>query len=154
MKDAMNTVFGKSLETEAAEDVSKLSQNEWLSDFSLHSCIKSLIPNQSQTHYSILYPIPVNILSEIFKTESNVFLKVKEQNHNCIVPLNTGCHWATLLFMGKQKSIYYIDIEVYLDSFGNGPNKKTVDLLNINFFGWGKHHNKIKLQYDSYQCGI
>ena len=50
--------------------------------------------------------------------------------------------------MGNTKKIYY------LDSFGNPPRERILNLVNKRFFCWETHYSQIKLQYDSYQCGV
>ena len=53
-----------------------------------------------------------------------------------------------LFFLGNIKKIYT------LDSFGNPPSKRILNLVNKRFFCWETHYSQIKLQYDSYQCGV
>ena len=111
-------------------------------------CIKSVTPSQSGDQYSIMYPMPFEVLAEIFNFECRAFQKVADKKHNCIVPLNTGGHWVVLFFLGNRKKIYY------LDSFGNRPGERILNLFNKCFFCWETHYSQIKLQYDSYQCGV
>ena len=107
-------------------------EREWLTDFALHSCIKSVTPSQSGDQYSIVYPMPFEVLAEIFNSESRAFQKVADEKYNCIVPLNTGGHWVVLFFLGNTKKIYY------LDSFGNPPRERILN-LSINASFAGKH---------------
>ena len=105
-------------------------EREWLTDFALHSCIKSVTPSQSGDQYSIVYPMPFEVLAEIFNSESRAFQKVADEKYNCIVPLNTGGHWVVLFFLGNTKKIYY------LDSFGNPPRKDNlISPINVSFAG-------------------
>ena len=92
VKDAFKTLFGKILEHENCNNVFSLGERKWLTDFALHCCIKSVIPLQSRNQYSIMNPMPVEVLVEILNCESKVFQKVADEKHNCIVPLNTGGH--------------------------------------------------------------
>ena len=62
--------------------------------------------------------------------------------------MNAGGHWVVLFFLGNTKKIYY------LDSFGNPPSERILNLVNKRFFCWESHYSQIKLQYDSYQCGV
>ena len=97
---------------------------------------------------SVIYPLTVEVLAEIINSKSRVFNKVDSKTHICIVPLNTGSHWVTLFFMGLEKKIYY------LGSFENPPNDRLLNLVNKRFLFWPTQHNGIKLQHDSYQCGV
>ena len=98
--------------------------------------------------FSVMYPLTVDVLTEIINSKSRIFNKVDSEAHNCIVPLNTGSHWVTLFFLGLEKRIYY------LDSFGNPPNDRLLNIVNKRFLFWPTQHNGIKLQHDSYQCGV
>ena len=42
--------------------------------------------------YHIMYLMPVEVLDEIFNSESRAFQKVADEKHNYIVPLNKGGH--------------------------------------------------------------
>ena len=101
-------------------------------------CIKSVTPSQSGDQYSIMYPMPFEVLAEIFNSESRAFQKVADEKQNCIVPLNTGGNWVVLFFLGNTKKIYY------LDSFGNPPSERIVNLVNKRFFCWETHHSQTK----------
>ena len=92
--------------------------------------------------------MPFEVLAEIFNSESRAFQKVADEKHNCIVPLNRGGHWVVLFFLGNTKKVYYFD------SFGNPPSERILHLVNKRFFCWETHYSQIKLQYDSYQCGV
>ena len=98
--------------------------------------------------FSIMYPLTVDVLAKIINSKSGVFNKVDSEAHSCIVPLNTGNHWVTLFFLSLEKRIYY------LDSLGNPPNDRLVNIVNERFLFWPTQHSSIKLQYDSYQCGV
>ena len=95
-----------------------------------------------------MYLIPLEVLAEIFNSESRAFQKVADEKHNCIVPLNTRGHWVVLFFLGNTNKIYY------LDSFENLPGERILNLVNKRFFSREIHCSQIKLQYDSYQCGV
>ena len=95
-----------------------------------------------------MYLIPLEVLAEIFNSESRAFQKVADEKHNCIVPLNTRGHWVVLFSLGNTNKIYY------LDSFQNLPGERILNLVNKRFFSWEIHCSQIKLQYDSYQCGV
>ena len=73
VKDAIKTLFGKILEHENYNNVFSLGAKEWLTDFALHCCIKSVTPSQSGDQHSIMYPMPVEVLAEIFNFESKAF---------------------------------------------------------------------------------
>ena len=89
--------------------------------------------------------MPIEVLAEIFNSESKAFQKVAEEKHNCIVPLNTVEHWVVLFFLGNIKKIPLIRLEILL--------VKEYLILSINVSFAGKHIT-VKLQYDSYQCGV
>ena len=42
--------------------------------------------------YHIMYLMPIEVLAEIFNSESRAFQKVADEKHNYIVPLNKGGH--------------------------------------------------------------
>ena len=79
VKDAIKTLLGKILEPENRDNVFSLGEREWLTDFALHSCIKSVTPSQSGDQYSIMYPMPFEVLAEIFNSESRAFQKVADE---------------------------------------------------------------------------
>ena len=83
-----------------------LGEREWLNDFSLHCCIKSVTPLQSRDQYSLMYPITVEVLPKIFNSESEAFQKDPDEKHYYAVPLNTGRHGVALFFLGNTKKIY------------------------------------------------
>ena len=101
-KDAIKTLFEKIREPENCNNVFSLGEREWLTDFALHCYIKSVTPSQSGDQCSIMYTMPVEVLGEIFNSESKAFQKVADEKHNCVIPLNTGGHWV-VLFFGKHK---------------------------------------------------
>ena len=80
VKDAIKTLFGKILKPENCNNVFSLGEREWQTDFALYRCIKSVIPSQSGDQYSVMYPMPVEVLAEIFNSESRAFQKVLTKN--------------------------------------------------------------------------
>ena len=98
--------------------------------------------------YSVMHPLTVDAFAEIINSKSRVFNKVDSEAHNSMARLTTGSHWVMLFFLGLENKI------CYLDSFGNPPNDKLLNLVNKRFLLWPTQHNGIKLQHDSYQCGV
>ena len=80
VKGAIKTLFGKILKPENCNNVFSLGEREWQTDFALHRCIKSVIPSQSGDQYSIMYPMPAEVLAGIFNSESRAFQKVLTKN--------------------------------------------------------------------------
>ena len=107
--------------------------------------------SNKNTNYRRIFcfvPITVDVLHTILNTKSKVFEKVLQMSHNCIVPLNTGSHWVVLFFCGIEQQVYY------LNSFGNPPNKSILNIVNKKCPFWKTQYNQMKVQFDSYQCGV
>ena len=51
VKDCIKTLFGKILEPENCNNIFSLDEREWLNDFALHCCIKSVSHSQSGDQY-------------------------------------------------------------------------------------------------------
>ena len=136
--------------TEQDHEESVFAEKEWLTDSQLHRCIKSVVRSEKNETYSMFYPLPTAVLIQIMREKSSktILPDVLNKECNCIVPLNVGLHWVTVMFHGKSKKIYY------MDSLGNAPDKLFISEVKTYFHGWPIIHNTIKIQYDSYQCGI
>ena len=149
IREAIKFIFGyipKAVNSDEDEKFT-IGEKDWFTDFTLHTFINAMI-SHNRDLFSVMYPLTVDVLTEIINSKSRIFNKVGSEAHNCIVPLNTGSHWVTLFFLGLEKRIYY------LDSFGNPPNDRLLNIVNKRFLFWPTQHNDIKLQHDSYQCGV
>ena len=122
----------KTVRLRTCNNVFSLGEREWLTDFALYSYIKSLTPSQSGDQCSVMYSMPFEVLAEIFNSESRAFQKVADKKHNYMVRLTTWGPWAVLFLLGNTKKIYY------LDSFGNPPRERILN-LSINASFAGKH---------------
>ena len=152
-KTALKSYFATSEQpsyhTTSDNPIISIKEKEWLSDFQINNCVSTIqLQFSDTTNYSIMYPLPTTILLEILNTNSRIFDKVCNNSHHCIIPLNVGAHWVAMLLDGSSKSIYYID------SFGNCANHVIITSLNQRFHGWRFEYSNIKLQFDSFQCGI
>ena len=149
IRDAIKAIFGHIPKAANSDEDQKftIGEKEWFTDFTLYTFINTMISHKRDL-CSVMYPLTVDVLAEIINSKSRVLNKVDSEAHNCIVPLNTGNHWVTLFILGLEKKMYY------LDSFSNPPNDRLLNLVNKRFLFWPTRHNGIKLQHDSYQCGV
>ena len=144
IREAIKSIFGyipKAVNSDEDEKFT-IGEKDWFTDFTLHTFINAMI-SHNRDLFSVMYPLTVDVLTEIINSKSRIFNKVDSEAHNCIVPLNTGSHWVTLFFLGLEKRIYY------LDSFGNPPNDRLLNIVNKRFLFWPTRHNDIKLQHHS-----
>ena len=151
IKNAIKDTFhAKVLENTKVPQENKiaLGEKEWCTNYILHESIKAQIKTQTTDAYSVLYPLTVDVLHTILNTKSKVFEKVLQMSHNCIVPLNTGSHWVVLFFCGIEQQVFY------LDSFGNPPIERILNIVNKKCLLWKTQYHQMKVQFDSYQCGV
>ena len=120
---------------------------EHLSDAELAICLHTLSIESSKCQ--MLYPMPLRCLVELLRRpNSKVLKKIITKHISCIIPLNIGQDWVTILINGKTKTIHYID------SLGNGLPNDLKDQLQCRFISWSIKDEKIRLQAHSYQCGV
>ena len=116
IKNAIKELIGNFSKQSSEDEIVTIGEKEWYSDFILHRCINVQIPSQTTDTYSVLNPMPVDVLDRLLNLNKGKFEKVLQKSHNYIVPLNIGGnHWVTLFFCGFEQKVYY------LDSFGNPP---------------------------------
>ena len=118
---------------------------EWLSDF--HSCTEFL-KSTRKLNISVMYPMPVATLYIIFSSKTKTLEEVIHREKHCVIPININAHWAVLYLDGNRNQAYY------LDSYGNKPNDQLVRKVQQKFANWTILCNSVKLQNDSYQCGV
>ena len=87
-----------------------------------------------------MYPMPLEILAEIFNSESKAFQKVADEKHNCIAPLNSGGHSVVLFSRETQrKYITLIRLEI------TQVKEYLISSINVSFTGI---HITTKLSYN------
>ena len=120
---------------------------ERLSDFHIHSCTEFL-KSTRKLNISVMYPMLVATLYTIFSSKTKTLEEVIHREKHCVIPININAHWAVLYLDGNRNQAYY------LGSYGNKPNDQLVRNVQQKFANWTVLCNLVKLQNDSYQCGV
>ena len=95
-----------------------------------------------------MYPMPVATLYTIFSSKGKILEEVIHREKHCVIPIDINAHWAVLYLDGNRNQAYY------LDSYGNKPSDQLVRNVQQKFANWAILCNSVKLQNDSYQCGV
>ena len=99
---------------------------EWLSDFHIHNCTEFL-KSTHKLNISVMYPMPVTTLYNIFSSKSNTLEDAIHREKHCVIHININAHWALLYLDGNRNQAYC------LDSYGDNPSDQLVGNVQQKF---------------------